>query len=895
MLNCRAAVALVGSTGCEACPPTKQTCSRGTGLLGSAFRVPCAQPGTRQLRSARDVATAFASGGHSSHAVAASSQEGLCTTVEMGFPRLDRSAWEVGKQLGKGGNAQVHLITELATKDKYAVKICAKVLQEGSDVKRKTYLTQLQREVQMLQRLSGSLNVCQLKAVFEDDTNLYIVQELCEGGELVHAIGAKHYSERTVASYMRAVLRTIAQCHAHQVLHRDIKPGNFMLLSCDERSPLRAIDFGLAVPFEPDQLPLTNLGLEGTPWFQAPEVLSSQVLPASDVWSAGIMCHQLLTGRLPFDDHRNPNNPSITAIWRSILNDSLAFDKPWWADISEDAKDFVRQLCDRDPSKRPTAKEALQHPWLRGDTSDRSCGKRLQQSVVARIQRFASASVFKRSVLQMMTAELLAQGDAQAAADSDVCEVDASGHQAVVPDVSRLGPLLTRLKLDQEQINTAEVGQALQGLGFRLTDTEVARLLTQLDVSGSGTLQRATVAASLLDWRQVQQQLGPGWEALALKVFQALDQDKDGVLVAEDVGMMCRSYMSDPALVEAAVEQAMEDASHAGAQAQGVLFEDFLGMLRVRSGLDSLDIYDQRLPNSGSSSWARLSVGALNALLHRTHSASTLAPSPGGSWARGLASATSLSTGADASQHPDCSAHAAPSSRHRQAAGALCSGAPDSSSCHTTHHGTAEPAVFDMDMSMHPPRAAGPAADAVLGSTGVKGCGEPAGATAAAAPARPAWRFDVAGQGQQGSGRVPAGAPASVVAPSSPATGCHAPVAVPPPPTSSCPAATVPTYGFRFDVTGPVRPSQERASVPKPQPSPQWRFDVAGPARSTPLPMSAVRTLPAHAADPEQLAPKDNQLRQHAPGLHALVQRGCRGMLDERQHGGMMYKNAAKC
>lgn len=92
---------------------------------------------------------------------------------------------------------------------------------------------------------------------------MHIVQEYCKGGELWHAVGDRHYSERTVASYMRACLRTLAQCHAHHILHRDIKPGNFMLLSDDERAPLKAIDFGLAVPFEPEELPLTNLGLEG--------------------------------------------------------------------------------------------------------------------------------------------------------------------------------------------------------------------------------------------------------------------------------------------------------------------------------------------------------------------------------------------------------------------------------------------------------------------------------------------------------------------------------------------------------------------------------------------------------------------------------------------------------
>ncbi len=85
---------------------------------------------------------------------------------------------------------------------------------------------------------------------------------------------------------MRAVLRTIAQCHSHHLLHRDIKPHNFMLLDEGERAHLKAIDFGLAVSFDPACLPRTDLGLEGTPWYMAPEVLSSQVVPASDLVSA---------------------------------------------------------------------------------------------------------------------------------------------------------------------------------------------------------------------------------------------------------------------------------------------------------------------------------------------------------------------------------------------------------------------------------------------------------------------------------------------------------------------------------------------------------------------------------------------------------------------------------
>lgn len=68
-----------------------------------------------------------------------------------------------------------------------------------------------------------------------------------------------------VASYMRGVLRLLGQCHSHNILHRDIKPGNFMLASKDEDARLKSIDFGLAVPFS-DTDDLSSLTMQGTPW-----------------------------------------------------------------------------------------------------------------------------------------------------------------------------------------------------------------------------------------------------------------------------------------------------------------------------------------------------------------------------------------------------------------------------------------------------------------------------------------------------------------------------------------------------------------------------------------------------------------------------------------------------
>lgn len=268
----------------------------------------------------------------------------------------------------------MRLVTHKSTGASFACKTLPKrlVVQAGkvSELKAQRHISSIRNEVEVMRRLRGTLNVAHLEQVFEDDDSVHIVMEHCRGGELLHTLGQKHYSEQTVASVMRAVLRTLAQCHSHDILHLDIKPGNFMLLDGSDTAPLKAIDFGLARPFHPEELPISDLGLEGTPWFMAPEMLRSEVTPACDIWAAGVMAYQLLTGVFPFDDKKNPYRPAVSNIWcafpfspftafismlidvslvfrRSLLNDKLSFNKSYWDDISDEAKAFVEQLLNK--------------------------------------------------------------------------------------------------------------------------------------------------------------------------------------------------------------------------------------------------------------------------------------------------------------------------------------------------------------------------------------------------------------------------------------------------------------------------------------------------------------------------------------------------------------------
>ncbi|KAG1662768.1 hypothetical protein FOA52_006794 [Chlamydomonas sp. UWO 241] len=364
-------------------------------------------------------------------------------SLACGFPRGELTQrYAVGKELGRGGFGTVVSVRDLQTGTFYACKSIKKALDApGVSAKHQAkHLANIVREATALRRMRGSLDVVHLENVFEDDTHVHMVMELCTGGELLHSSNHCHYTEGTVADHMRTVFRTIAQCHQQRVLHRDIKPGNFMLLSPAEDAPLKAIDFGMAVLFEPSQLPLVDCGLDGTPWFMAPEMLESRVLPSCDVWAAGVMAYQLLSGTLPFNDWSNTRNPALSKVWKSILTEQPNLSGSAWKGISEDAKEFIRWVLNKDSEKRPTAKQALKHAWLAGmDKTQRGRGKRMSRTVVQKLQRFGLGNALKRSVLDMITNELLSKHARDAAAAAGLPEVAEDGDDACMRSSSESG------------------------------------------------------------------------------------------------------------------------------------------------------------------------------------------------------------------------------------------------------------------------------------------------------------------------------------------------------------------------------------------------------------------------------------------------------------------------
>ncbi|XP_057547618.1 CDPK-related kinase 7-like [Amaranthus tricolor] len=274
-----------------------------------------------------------------------------------GFSKQFFNHYEFGEEIGRG-----HFGYTCAGKGKkgslkgldVAVKVIPKAKMTTSIA-----IEDVRREVKILRALTGHKNLVQFYEAYEDDDNVYVVMELCHGGELLDRIlsrGGK-YSEEDAKAVMVQILSVVAYCHLQGVVHRDLKPENFLFTSKDDNSPLKAIDFGLSDYVKPDER-LNDI--VGSAYYVAPEVLHRAYGTEADMWSIGVIAYILLCGSRPFWSRTE------SGIFRAVLKADPSFDEEPWPALSPEAIDFVKRLLNKDYKKRLTAAQALSHPWLSG-------------------------------------------------------------------------------------------------------------------------------------------------------------------------------------------------------------------------------------------------------------------------------------------------------------------------------------------------------------------------------------------------------------------------------------------------------------------------------------------------------------------------------------------------
>ena len=141
---------------------------------------------------------------HHSSAHEIATREGSTATCspDLGYSRQLSRRYDIGQQLGSGGNAVVYMAQDRFTHKVLACKsILKSAASSATQAKTAEHIEAIKQEVRVLQQLRGSLNVACLEEVYEDDTHVHLLLEYCKGGELAHRIGTRHYSERTVCNF----------------------------------------------------------------------------------------------------------------------------------------------------------------------------------------------------------------------------------------------------------------------------------------------------------------------------------------------------------------------------------------------------------------------------------------------------------------------------------------------------------------------------------------------------------------------------------------------------------------------------------------------------------------------------------------------------------------------
>ncbi|TPX35683.1 hypothetical protein SmJEL517_g01902 [Synchytrium microbalum] len=265
--------------------------------------------------------------------------------------RLDQllAKYELGETLGTGAFSEVKTAIERSTKNRFAIKIIDKAKCKGKE-------SMIETEVNILKRVRHD-NIIQLYEMYEIDSKIYLVMELVTGGELFDDIVSRgKYTEGDAAKIVFKILLATDYLHSLGIAHRDLKPENLLLSDKSKNAKIMISDFGLSKIFNDDELMRTACG---TPGYVAPEVLKRQGYSKEiDLWSLGVITYILLSGYPPFYDQNN------VELFKQIMAGKYEFDRPWWDNVSDSAKDFIRHLLVLDPKSRYTAKQALAHPFI---------------------------------------------------------------------------------------------------------------------------------------------------------------------------------------------------------------------------------------------------------------------------------------------------------------------------------------------------------------------------------------------------------------------------------------------------------------------------------------------------------------------------------------------------
>ena len=408
-----------------------------------------------------------------------------------------QAIYEVEDTIGSGAFGHVISAMHKVTRERRAVKVLPK---KKFTMTRPT--DKLLGEVEILRQLDHP-NIVRMFEFFQDEKYLYIVMELCDGGELLDEIVSKRgMDEATAASYMRQLLSAVSYCHSKRIVHRDLKPENLLLSSKSAEATLKVIDFGTSVLFDAKHKMKRRIG---TIHYIAPEVLKNSYTEKCDVWSCGVILFILLSGKMPFGG----SEVEATAMLEKGI---YSLDSPEWEDVSSFAKNLVRRMLQVDPRRRISAEEAYLDPWVQQAASPRIDRQRTL-SLLGNLVSFRAESKMYRAVLSFIVTQLISSEEEQELARA-FRALDQSG---------------------TGKINKESLEQGIQAAGITITQQLVTDILRHVDADKNGFIDYTEFLVAASDKSKMLSKVR--LEA----AFAAFDQDGNGRISSEELRKMLDS------------------------------------------------------------------------------------------------------------------------------------------------------------------------------------------------------------------------------------------------------------------------------------------------------------------------------------------------------------------
>mmetsp|Transcript_13491 Transcript_13491/g.35657 ORF Transcript_13491/g.35657 Transcript_13491/m.35657 type:complete len:497 (-) Transcript_13491:494-1984(-) len=426
------------------------------------------------------------------------------------------------KKLGEGSYGSVCKAKSKGTGTIRAVKTISKAQMKNID--------RFKQEIAIMKMMDHP-NIIKLFESFEDHRNIYLVMELCAGGELFdRIIESGHFTEVQAATIMQQIVRAINYMHENRICHRDLKPENFLFTTKDpiEKNTLKIIDFGLSCKYEPNQVLTTKAG---TPYYVAPQVLAGKYDQMSDLWSCGVIMYLMLCGRAPF-------NGNTEAVARRARTGSVSFAAEGWRSVSKDAKDLLRGFLKMNTEDRLTAQQALRHPWFETQVPAPT-HPQLWPGFLDHLRGFCSQSLLQRAARQIIATQL---DDGQISGlRKAFMAMDSNGNGTLTYDEFRDGLVKAGVQA--------------------VADEDLLGIVSVIDFNHSGVIEYSEFLAAALDRRLYLQ------EDVCLKAFDVFDVDGDGKISMSEIEEVLGC--------KACFEEYLRDVDD-----DGLDFEEFMSIMR---------------------------------------------------------------------------------------------------------------------------------------------------------------------------------------------------------------------------------------------------------------------------------------------------------------------------